>query len=511
MIRMILADDEPIITRGIQKLVDWSSLGVQVVGEYQDGKAALDGIITEKPDIALLDIYMPKMTGIDILKEINTLGLKTRVIFISGFQDFQYAKDALRYGASDYLLKPIVRDELMNAIECCLDELQREKGINQEQVLDVEETSPRMAYDKLVEMEETTYLPVLLEIPWQENESKQEWKLIQFYVISFVEAYLEERSKGIVFSKNKSIVLVLTGMQRAEAREFLYEMLDCIKSESGHEVGAIIGDAVNSMGQIPDGYTRCRELRGYFFFADQIATPILMTGEPVFHRQISTKEYEDCRQLMLESIVAQDQTAYEKYCQKFFSLVCIRSDGRKEDACYHFCTTIRMAEERITALGLRGLEYDVGYLLEQGRATINFRQMKEFYGSYLEKYLRQIKESVLSNEKKDILHAKNYIENHYKENLTLEVLAREIHMNPYYFSNFFKKQSGENFKDYVNKVRLQHALSLLVSTDMKIYEIATEVGFHDARSLTELFQRAYGETPASYRKRVKFEIEDENE
>lgn len=128
MIRMILADDEPIITRGIQKLVDWNSLGILVAGEYADGREALDGIIKEKPDIALLDIFMPRMTGIEILREINMLGLPTKVIFISGFQDFQYAKDALRYGAVDYLLKPVVRDELMNAVGNCLADLRKEKG-----------------------------------------------------------------------------------------------------------------------------------------------------------------------------------------------------------------------------------------------------------------------------------------------------------------------------------------------------------------------------------------------
>lgn len=78
----------------------------------------------------------------------------------------------------------------------------------------------------------------------------------------------------------------------------------------------------------------------------------------------------------------------------------------------------------------------------------------------------------------------------------------------YYFSSFFKKNAGENFKDYVNKVRLNHAMGLLVTTDKKTYEIADLVGFRDARAFSELFQRTYGETPASYRRRVKREKEN---
>ena len=79
-------------------------------------------------------------------------------------------------------------------------------------------------------------------------------------------------------------------------------------------------------------------------------------------------------------------------------------------------------------------------------------------------------------------------------------MAKQIHMNPFYFSSYFKKQTGRNFKDFLNAVRLNHALELLVGTDLRSYEIAEEVGFKDSRYFTELFSRAYGRTPTAYRK-----------
>ena len=96
--KMILADDEAIITRGLQKLMDWPALGIDIVGVYEDGKAAFDGIVRHRPDLALLDISMPGMTGIDILKECGGMRLKTQIVFISGFQDFAYAKEAVKWG-----------------------------------------------------------------------------------------------------------------------------------------------------------------------------------------------------------------------------------------------------------------------------------------------------------------------------------------------------------------------------------------------------------------------------
>lgn len=177
MIKMILADDEPVIIRGLQKLVDFNRLGIEIVGEYEDGKAAFDGILTEKPDIALLDIYMPKKTGIEILKELKALGIETKVIFVSGFQDFQYAKDALTYGAVNYLLKPVIREELVETLEKCITMLKNdadgEGGVTEHPDYP-EEEGTAAAYDKLVEMEECRYLPILTEILYSRQTGKQE-------------------------------------------------------------------------------------------------------------------------------------------------------------------------------------------------------------------------------------------------------------------------------------------------------------------------------------------------
>lgn len=501
MIRMILADDEPIITRGIQKLVDWNSLGIEVVGEYADGKAALEGILSLKPDIALLDIYMPKKTGIDILKEVRALDLHTQIIFISGFQDFQYARDALKYGAADYLLKPVIRDELVTAIENCMAAGRTDWEEKHPAGTGTADTA--VPYDKLVEVEETTYLPVLLDILWEGKESLQEKKLIRFSIISYVEHYLEEHGLGIIFTKGSHNVMVLKGIGRSEAKELLYELIWHAEAENRHKIGAIIGEPVETMGDIPEGYGKCLGMLKYFFFHNQIAVPILMTGVPVFDRPVTMEGFTDCRTRMIEAIISQDADGWKGHYHKFLRRLCILSDGKKEDACFHFCSTIRVIEERFQAMGLKGTGFDMKDILEEGRLTEHYEQMSELYGAYLEQYWNQIRDSVVNNDKKDIIRAKEYIEEHYKENLTLEVLAQEIHMNSYYFSSFFKKHSGENFKDYVNKIRMEHALSLLVSTDKKTYEIADEVGFRDARSFSELFQRMYGETPVHYRKRVK--------
>nr|WP_276008936.1 AraC family transcriptional regulator [Aequitasia blattaphilus] len=128
--------------------------------------------------------------------------------------------------------------------------------------------------------------------------------------------------------------------------------------------------------------------------------------------------------------------------------------------------------------------------------------MSQRYKEYFDLYYGCIRNSVISNERKDIEKAKQYIQDHYKENLSLEILADVVHMNPFYFSSYFKKNANMNFKEYINKVRLEQAVSLLLSTDRTINEIAAEVGFRDVRSFLKIFQKYHGETPGSYRKKI---------
>ena len=150
-----------------------------------------------------------------------------------------------------------------------------------------------------------------------------------------------------------------------------------------------------------------------------------------------------------------------------------------------------------------GRKVEMKELLERSRECSCFTEMESLFEEEFGEYLERIKLVAVNSDKRDILKAKDYIEKHYMDNLSLNVLAEEIHMNPYYFSSFFKKNMGENFKDYVNRIRVEHAVPMLISTDMKTYEIAEKVGFGDIRMFNAAFMKIYQETPGSYRKRVR--------
>ncbi len=501
--RMVLADDEPIITRGIRKLVDWEGMGIEVAGCYETGKSALEGILRLNPDLALLDISMPDMTGIDILKECRSLNMDTSIIFISGFQDFEFAKAALHYGAVDYLLKPVLKEELLNAITKCMNK-KREKVFIETNELAVQ--PDHIDFGKIIELETTHYRPVLVEILFGEKEDNQMKRLTQFSLISFLEDYLNNHKTGICFIRRGKIVIILKGISAHEAKGQLAEIRDAAKEAVRHEIVLIMGHQVNEVKQIPAAYERCLEMEEYLFFHEFLRTKILKVGESVFSYPMDESKLHDAREKLIHCIVAQETEGFEQTYHWFAQMVCYMAEGKKEDACFYFCTTVRMLEDRFFELNLEGCKPDMKEMLEESRKCQSFNQLSAYFKNVFAGYLYKIQETMSNQEKKAIIHVKEYIERYYKEDLTLQILAEEIHMNSYYFSTFFKKHTGENFKAYVNKVRMQHAIALLLGTNMKTYEIAEATGYKDPRTFTDVFCKIYHDTPNSYRKRVTAEV-----
>lgn len=496
MIKMVIADDENVITRGIQKLIDWEKYGIVIVGSYKDGRAALDGIIREEAQIALLDINMPKMNGVEILKELSKLGIQTKVIFISGFQEFEYARSALAYGAKGYILKPIVRKELLDNIQLCIEDIQSNQEKREPETAVVSEEKLKL----LTAPEETIYVPALLHIVFR-GGSKQERKLIHFSVTSFLDKKLKKDDKGIYFEKDDYQILVFKGMERDELDDYISKLIREVQEKTRHHIGLIVGREVDSMGEIPQVYQECRERYGYFFFFSEWRKPILYQEQELFHRKVTAEELEKGRKKLIELIISQNEEGWRKQYDWFTHGIAVIAEGKRDDAAFHFCVAIREAQADLREMGVE-TESDMKDLLEAGRNTEDFAEMTSVYKGYFYDLYHLVSESAEKNGSKSITEVKRYIEEHYAENLTLKVMADHFHMNTYYFSSFFKKNTGINFKEYLNEIRLKHAVSLMLSTDKNIGEIMNETGFADMRSFTNVFQKKYNETPGKYKKRL---------
>lgn len=366
--RMILADDEPVIIRGIQKLLDFEQLGIEIVGEYTDGKSAMKGILELKPELALLDISMPEMTGVDILKTCRRMGLDTKVIFISGFQEFEYARAAVQYGAVEYLLKPVIREELLRALEKCT-HIAKDHTENFQPA----QSGERPEAGDL--MEGTT---VYVKIFWQDDGNDQMRRLMEFSLQSFLEEYLSEQGIGEMIYRGKQTVLRLKTTDEEECRDILKKLELLVQERYHQKLGFLVGNTEGA--------------EGYLFFVEPSEDPVCFLKE---ESEEEWKRFMQLRERMIDSVVAQNEPMLEKQYEQYTRLLARIARGKKEDAYFYLCTLIRMLEERFHNLGLPGRNPDMRGLLEKGRACETYREMKAVYFELAAGYIHQLQSTVV--------------------------------------------------------------------------------------------------------------------
>lgn len=498
MPKVILADDEPIITRGIQKLIDFASMGLEVAGEYKDGREAMDAIIEEEPEIAILDISMPSMSGIEILKKINELTLATKVIFVSGFQDFEYAKAAVTYGAVDYLLKPVIKEELLKAIEKAM------AGSSATFFQKADEDSSINEFAGMCnQLNRSGFIPVIAEIIQDDGMNEQVLKLTRFSYKSFLTEYIESNELGIVFNKNNNIVIVFNGVEIDEIGNILKDLGEVAKGLMNRELLFIVGDYTDNLADISKKYEECETYLGYSFFAGYIPDGLVFCNRNIGSDLSFQQDFSELAEKLITALISVNESQFEVVYQKIAKCIFKMAEGKKEDAFFYLCSLVDKAEEKVNAVRGATKQRGMGTLLSIARGCASYVELLDTFKEYLKENMRGVEQTAEATENNAINVAKSYINSHYMEDINLNVMADVVHMNPYYFSTFFKKYSGVNFKEYISKVRVEKSIQYMVSTDKKLYEIATLVGFSDARSFGEAFQRIYGETPNEYRKRIR--------
>jgi len=501
MIKIVIADDEVVIRKGLEKLIAWEEFGIQIAGSYKDGNEAFQGIVSLQPEIAILDIHMPCKSGIQILKEIREMGIYTKVIFISGYQDFQYAKDALTYGAIGYLLKPVIWEELICTIEKCTSLILNETWIMHEPLEDA--LSVKENYGDAVFLDDPPYILSVIHVFSQERQDNTSMKIIFFAIFNFLKEYMKKNHLGITFEKNRKIVLIFKETPILDVKALLFETLDNMKRLMGYRTGAVVGNSVKQLTEVGPCYTKCLDKLGYFYFLDSEKTPVILTDEAVFSRDITSDKSMECKEQLIKCMISLYLEQYENQMERFKNVICIKSDGKKDDAYFYACDLIQTLEMSMDSLGKHDFHPEVKDILTTFRKTKSFSEMMERLDSYLQIGIRQIQLLAVDQEQKYIHIAKEYIKNHYQENITLEILAKQVHMNPYYLSKYFKKHAGINYKDYLDHIRLEQAKKLLVTTDMSSKDVSIEAGFADVRTFTKLLKKETGETPVKYRNRRK--------
>lgn len=531
MINVLIVDDEPFIRQGLVLLIDWNALGFKICGQASNGIQALECIEKVQPDLIISDIKMPEMDGLQLAKVLyEKYDDEMKLVLLSGFYEFKYAKQAIRYKVNDYILKPIVKDELLQVLTTFKKTFQeraeeKRRQEKQEQLVMAQHVQSLLLgtanRDNLLSVQSkfgqaSKFRCIMIETESGSQEQQAQWCLQ-------VEALVNQNTRGHGLKSftgeiNRVLHIISDVLLRREALSLqqyvaqLYAELNRIsmksrvpeKSRLG--VAMYVGKEVSRLEELHESYYSCDKIKSLRFFSAY--------GPIYYFEQMDT------------TVFSHQPSGREK--QLFDALIKAIEEYRTEDIRSHAQAIFQFfLEERIepsivgihlhylaySLLGLVNtdgtydLNADVEWMqstfLQENYAMLSIAENIENLFQFSYKCAEKLKEQQKWNAMGVLAQVEAYITEHYMESISLKLLGEQFYMNSAYLGQIFKKHYAKSFSDYLNEIRIEEASRLLRRTDYRVYEIATMVGYRDSDYFINRFEKIRGETPAQYRKRAQ--------
>lgn len=512
MLKMLIVDDEPIICQGLIETIPWKDIGVEVVGTAEHGKEALSFMHQDNIDLVLTDVYMPEMDGLELSKYISRKFPESKIIIMSGYDEFEYARQAIRLGVEDYLLKPVDIDDLLELVEKV-----RQTIINKKK-----ET-------KLLKKELITkqILHYLFGSPISTQELADGEKITSSYRLLISELgnyYVLKRS-----STEKERTKLKNAWKLQIDQAFAVAGLDSI-SMFGHE-----NELITIQYNIDQSHLTGQQMEDVCESIDQVKGHLL-------RRVVSTKQQNlsDISQLrgkvqtILENVRTDDerfiimgeeskqsvQTHYPKTIVSQLQKAILKLDEALMDDLLKDLFN-RFAEEGLTLRQVLDVSSELATELKNRLHRMHFMDRLavihlvlhknvdlKIYNSHqaikdlLKTDMSDLAEAI--NSKSDhhwlIESAKSYIQKNYQQDIKASDIAEEHLITPNYFSMLFKQETGYSYSEYLNMIRIKKATELLIRESNRIYEIAEYVGYKEYKYFAQIFKTQLGMTPTEYRR-----------
>lgn len=501
--KILIVEDESRIREGMAKLIS-SYTEYEVVGQARNGREGLELIKLYHPDLVITDIRMPEVDGLQMIQQIQAEKINIRTVILSGYSEFEYAKQAINLGVKDYLLKPIGVEDVTKLLQRMAEEINYE--INSEKV-----TCESLLRDIILEssvINESIYRD-LMGIGHLSEEMN--YNLFVGYTGSVEYKYkeqFEERMKTIAHRCEKDrvyyfysdvikqiVCLIGTYGTSFEWKSYFEKrFIEPYKEKEKQVVWSVI--QFESISQLHVAYVEAREALNYglSFKNDQLITQELIKGSCFQNEGYPT----DVEEALRASIWRNDK---EKIYQN--------GEAFKLHMRRHHYGPFEIRNSYIqlmTYLSHNIQKIDV-HLFQQIEGTYAVKKISEAYTKYeIEKVFDEVLSLILCRkEKKEditnytILRAINYIKEHYRDNITLEEVARKLDITPEYLSTLFNREVEINFTTFLKRFRLSQAKRLLKGTSLKIYEVAQQVGYSDSKYFMRVFKEEQGVSPKEFR------------
>lgn len=510
--KVLIVDDEMLVRQGIKHLLDWKQAGFSIVGEASNGLEALDLVEELQPHIIITDIVMPIMDGEKLVKLVKERYPHIEIIVLSSFSEFDYVRNTFQNGVADYILKPKLEAEyLLSVLSKIVIRMDghhisvREEKSEAEQIEQVIDKWLSGYEAEVSEEMIRTRFPysgfVLLGVdlkPVKDNLLKME---IEKQLKRFIDDLRAQQVESMKIGSVPDTLLYLLnadGSWTERTEQWIETISTSFEKRLQHKgIHCVITDSFTDLYQIGAVYNeQFDQLKRYAFYLPD-SSVIVRAYLPEIPAPVSDLD-------MAELVEALKRKQFQKACTTFLEHVYLKSTDYKTDV-FAFKSLLGNFIFNVTN-ALSKLKFETTPL-EKGKYDY-FRQIDQaIYArdaiSIIEQFIQET-ESVINGSDYSVnpsFHRLlNYIQEHYAEPITLTEVAKRFHFNPSYLSSYFSANNSEGFSEYLNKIRVDKAKEMLVSTNESISEISDQVGYSDQSYFTKVFKKMTGISPSQYRK-----------
>ncbi len=529
--RIMLVDDEEEVRKAMIRKMDWEGLGFTVVGDAENGQDALEKLEQLEPDVVMTDIRMPYMDGLALTAYIREKYPSVRVLIFSGYDDFEYAQQAIKLNVTEYILKPVNGQELaeiLNRIRVSLDQeieqrrdidMLRENYLGSLPILrelflndlvgrtrDVETVVPKLREYGIDILDARKWLAAVIHVEQMEQTESQvlsqHQELIPISVKRLVEDHLKPYCRFAIFNSADGIT-VIAAVDEDNTQTGLINVLNDICKESRRVLEVAItvgvGHSCDTLQEISRSYQTAVDALGYRAIVGGGKTIYINDVEPVSRGK-----------LQLDAKGEAELAAAVKFGPKELIGSVIQSlVSRMDDVRVHARQYQVYMLSIVNCLIRLMQQYDLNMdemFVDQGPYAdiLAGIHRKEDFAAWIIPVACRMSEAMNrerdNTTRKVILEAQQYIrENYSNPELSVEMLCRHLHMSPAYFSTMFKKETGQTYINYLTEVRLEKAVELLNTSDDKTYIVAQKVGYQEQNYFSYVFKKRFGVSPTKYR------------
>jgi len=528
MFHVLLVDDEPIVKIALRTMIDWDNLGFSICGTASDGAEALALVKELQPDIIITDLKMPNMDGLQLIRELNRLEYKGKIIVASNFGEYELVREALLLGAVDYMLKISIKTEDLIA------QLQKTAKLLQEQQLtrQEQETKEQVLQSNLKSVKHSILKDYFTNSYYDIEHLLQHKEIplyflnrpcYPFYInlnldrsknrgnssnisISFIENMIldlvESEHDAEIFQAEMDAIVVLISKERLINRKFeplafVHRLRSLIQMYMTVEPIIVYSHEITGYIEARQTYLACKDAIHIHFYEQH---SIISDKDIALKQDIEFANYVDFSSSLLRYWYEHDDASIQSFL-KTFTQQC-KEHSIHPLALKSFITKcldyIPLSDSKVTITNAERFEASKNNVWScNNPAALLAAAMDAFHCLSLG---ADASDSPVV--KKEIADVITYIEEHYRDKITLEMIADHVNFSENYLCRVFREQTGTSLINYINNVRMNKAADLIMKGHTYIKEIASLVGISDQFYFSRMFKKHFGVTPTDYKAHI---------